>query len=300
MDDVELATRLRDELQEQRTATPAPFGMLDAAHRRLRRRRRQRATVAAAVLAVAGAGGLITRATTDDSPVRLVTRPEPSVRITSTPQSTSEPSGPTTSSAPSQSPTDAVRDGVVDELALLPLAVRSRTLVSVPFGDKTWVLSRPTVALNELAGENCTIGDPGGTWGRDVICPTEYGEILLLNAAGRIDRAYPMPVVVPSWIHVTDDAVFAGRIGDGGVPFSSLVRIDRDTLEAAVIVSPPFEGVAVPLVFSYWRTATLDEATRGFSELVTYGPGSRGTRVATWIGVVGVDIPGVDELFGPS
>jgi hypothetical protein len=304
MDDAELATQLREELQRQRSSIAPPAGLLAAARHRARTRRIQHViATAAAVGVLMGGAGVAARSAAEDRPATVLAVPSRS-------NSTSAPSGapPTTSSSttsaattpldePSQSPADAARDGVIPELAALPLASRSQELVRVVADEGTWVLSRATPALIEMDGDTCSLGDPNGSNGVNVVCAAEYGEILLLEAAGRVGRAYPMPSLIPSWIHVTDEAVYAGRIGDAALPSTSVVRIDRRTLKAAVIVVDPTPDGAEPLpLLPNWRAATDDQATQ-MQAVVTYGPDRRGTPVSSWIGAVGIDVAGVDRLF---
>ncbi len=47
-----------------------------------------------------------------------------------------------------------------------------------------------------------------------------------------------MPGAPPSWIHLTPDEVLAGHIGDGGLPNSTLARIDQEAFEIVVVVIP--------------------------------------------------------------
>ncbi len=147
---------------------------------------------------------------------------------------------------PSQTPAAARRDGVVPALAELPFALRVRPLVEVPAEEGTWILAAPTEAVELAASaEGCRFGDTDAADSEEVICVSEYGEALLVDGAGAIVKAYPMPAAPPDWIALGPGAVYAGRIGDGGLPDSTLVRIDRGTLEAVVLVIPnPSEPLA--------------------------------------------------------
>lgn len=188
-----------------------------------------------------------------------------------------------TGGEPSQSAQDAARDGVHPGIASLPDSERSERLSSMRASGAYWVLSRTPV------GAATEVGDPDGRYGIDRIVLPEYGEILLVNEAGRIDKAYPMPGLVPSWIHVTDTYVYAGRVGDGALSSSSIVRIDRTDLSAQVIVFP-VDGL-LPDPALGWEVAPADMP---IDRLVTVGPPGDTT---SWIGPVDVDLVRIDELF---
>ncbi len=161
---------------------------------------------------------------------------EPTLEPTPDSTTSTEPEAPP--SPPSQDAGSAERDGVVPALAELPIALRVEPIESIASKEGRWVLSRPTAATLDLA-PGCGLGDPEGVYGRDIICVVEYGEVLLMDADGsEILRAYPLPSLPPQHLVVTDDAVFCGRQGDGGLPDSMLCRIDRATLEWTVRVFP--------------------------------------------------------------
>ncbi|MCP4247579.1 MAG: hypothetical protein GY778_11070, partial [bacterium] len=187
---------------------------------------------------------------------------------------------------PSQTPADAERDGVVAELAAIPTGMRVSPLVGVNAEEGRWILARPTDELiRSISGTGCGLGNTvDGTYGVDVICVVEYGEILLVDDLGQIIRAYPMPGAVPSWILVDVDAVYAGRIGDGGLPDNTLVRIDRTSLQADVwLVPAPLDGGSEwP---PDWRIAS-DAQSAQYVSLVSIGPDSDGTQTDSWIGNV--------------
>lgn len=196
--------------------------------------------------------------------------------------------------APSQSPADAVRDGVLPGVAELSLAHRIEVLARVDEPDGVWVLSRiPRDSFDFATGG--LIGDPTGTYPVDFIVADEYGEILRLDPSGRIVAAYPMPSAVPSWIVTTDDAVLAGRTGDGGLPDSTLVRIKRSSLSAEVVVIPaPFDGSTEwP---PDWVTATSSQVNV-YSESIGFASeGAQGTPATSWIGEVVVDIDRLNAI----
>ena len=197
---------------------------------------------------------------------------------------------------PSQTPAEASRDGVVPELAALPFTLRVEPRSEVPSEEGTWVVAVPTPELTELAWENgCGFGNLDGAYPTEVICVVEYGEILLVNGEGQIVRAFPMPGAIPGWIHVTEESVYGGRIGDGALPNSTLFRIDRQSLEATVVVilSHPDDA---PEWLSTWHVAGADQVTT-YDALVGFAPEMSGTRVASWVGDVVVDIAGIDGII---
>jgi hypothetical protein len=195
-------------------------------------------------------------------------------------------------SDPSQSPDDARRDHVIPALAALPAANRSRWQAVIHSAEGTWVLSRPAVAMSEANG--CALGDRAGVYGVDWICTSEYGEVLLLDDADRIVRAYPMPGVPPKWFEVTDNAVYAGAVGDGALPNSTVVRIDKKTMTAQVIVFPNPDGGRTPPLPG-WRTATSKSSLSTLVEVGAAQPPR--TAVHSAIGPVGVDLEGIASLF---
>ncbi len=196
---------------------------------------------------------------------------------------------------PSQSPDDADRDGVVAEVAALPFYRRVNVQSEVVADEGVWMLTELSRAVEEESyATGCGIGDPQGVYPIDIICAVEYGEILLV-ADGAIDEAYPMPGAVPSWIHVTDERVYGGRIGDGALPDSTLVRIDRATLEATVVVIPsPLDGGTEWL--PDWHLAP-DSHRDQYEMAVHAGPGGSGTPVTSHIGTVKVDLEAIDLII---
>ncbi|HSK21661.1 MAG TPA: hypothetical protein VK906_00725 [Egicoccus sp.] len=213
--------------------------LADIARRGRRLRVVRAAGVVAAVVVVAGgigiayglAAGPVTR-------MPIIGEPEPT---DATPDERADPQ----LEPRSQSPEDAARDGVLDEVAALPLDVRlgveragtgsGEQRVEVEEG--VWAVSRPN--LDDLAPDRYLQGDASGRYGRDFIDLVGYGEVLLLNhAETEILRAYPFPDAAPQTLLATDDAIYCARQGDGGLPDSMLCRIDRETLEARVRVFP--------------------------------------------------------------
>jgi hypothetical protein len=196
---------------------------------------------------------------------------------------------------PSQSPEDARRDGVIPEIAALPFPRRVVARVEVAADEGDWVLSglSPTVIESTL-DDGCRLGDPLGTYPMDIVCSTEYGELLLIND-GSIVNAYPMPGAPPSWIFIAEDSVYSGHIGDGGLPDSTLVRIDRETLEATVVLIPSsIDGGSEWL--PTWRVAP-ESFSPAFWDAIHINSGKAGTPVESWIGVFHVDLAAIDDLI---
>lgn len=121
------------------------------------------------------------------------------------------------------------RPDLTDFFDRLPLSLRSEPLWKFESEEGTWVLSRPSDGLLNLSRAwGC--GVPDTDW-----CTYEYGEILLVSEGG-LEFAVPTPGLPSTWLAVRDDYVYAGRIGDGALPDSSLIRIDRATHEVVPIV----------------------------------------------------------------
>lgn len=146
--------------------------------------------------------------------------------------------------AASQSVDAAVRDGVLPELAALPMDQRVVQFADdfgptrIEASEGVWMISRPAPNIPGLLG-GCILGDSLGLYGRDYLCTSDYGEIVLLDqGTGDIVRAYPFPTVYPQVLELVDDALYCIRQGDGGSPDSMMCRIDRSTLEATVRVFP--------------------------------------------------------------
>lgn len=119
--------------------------------------------------------------------------------------------------------------GMTDFFDRLPLSLRSNPLWQFESEEGAWTLSRPTDGLLNLSRAwGC--GVPDTDW-----CTYEYGEILLVSEGG-LEFAVPTPGLPSTWLAVRDDYVYAGRIGDGALPDSSLIRIDRATHEVVPIV----------------------------------------------------------------
>ena len=197
---------------------------------------------------------------------------------------------------PSQSDMDAVRDGVIAALADLPFAMRIEPVAEVVAAEGARMLSRPSQELIDATWDDgCGLGDLDGEYPTELICTVQYGEVILVDKHGQIARAYPMPGAIPSWIHLTESAVYAGRVGDGSLPNSTLVRIDRDTFEATVVVIPAVSGGLEDWPPG-WLIADADQRTR-YHTLVGFAPEHDGIEVTSWIGDVRVDIVGVEALL---
>lgn len=190
----------------------------------------------------------------------------------------------------SQTPAEAKRDGVVPALAEFPLDARAVPTEWFDAPEGTWAITKMPQRPD---GSDCTVGEPDGAWGTEQICSVEYGEVVLVDEAGRLLRAYPMPGEVPTWIYPTKDAVYAGRVGDGALPESAIARIDRGTLEAEVLVFPT-EGGLLGVDLPGWSAAP---SSADIGRLVVVGDDSAGPLVASTIGMTSVDLDAVEELF---
>jgi hypothetical protein len=99
---------------------------------------------------------------------------------------------------PSQTAQDARRDVVVAELAALSYADRVSEQLRVEADDQVWITSRIPDHTEEASWKDgCRLGSFEGEYPTEVICTVEYGEVLLLDADGQIDRAFPMPGAPP-------------------------------------------------------------------------------------------------------
>lgn len=145
---------------------------------------------------------------------------------------------------PSQSAADARRDGVIEELAALPLSVRMDVQAEAVAPEGVWVLSRPAAEAAKQA-DGCRLGPETGEYPKDTICTTEYGEVLLLSAdRATVLRAYPLAAVPATFLRVVDGAVYFGRAGDEtldeyALPDTMVGRIDRTTFAALIRVYAP-------------------------------------------------------------
>lgn len=220
----------------------------------------------------------------------------PSTTTTTAPVAVSEAPG------PSQSPADARRDTIAPDLARLSASERVSVEASITLPEGTWALSRApwkSGSGGDGSSDDLVLGDQTGTYGRDFVVTPEYGEVILLDATGKIERAYPMAGWPPSWIYATDDAIFGGRIGDGGLSESTIFRIDRHTfiLDGIVIASPEPGGEGARAMPG-WRDATPEVvAAYRRHELADTQPEAAGTSVTSTIGPMRIDLPAIEELF---
>lgn len=263
--------------------------------------RRQRMSLRASLAGVAFVAlvaiGVVTLP--DQGPPVADTTPPPVSSVETTTTSTPPTSTPLTGSEaisydfegpPSQSMEEAEGDGVVAELAQIPLAVRAEPLLEVETPEGSWVVAQPTQELIDASmDEGCLLGDP--VLFSTALCTMEYGEILLL-AGDSVVKAYPFPGVPPTWILVVPEAIYAGRRGDGGLPDSTLVKIDRTTLEADVRIFPS-DPANPPEVLDGWQVVD----TKAYSDLVGV---VEGTGTKSWTGELRVDLNGIREFFTPG
>lgn len=219
---------LKTELREYIDGAADPVGLEEARSHPLEADARHShlpfLVAAAAALMVVIAGAIVLRSPAGDR-VEVVA-----------PESGSTTSAPEGADVPSQTPAEATRDSVVPAVAELPVATRVRPVVRISAPEGVWVISR----LGPDAGTaDCVLGDPAGVYGRDRVCDLEYGEVLLLDASEtRVLRAFPLPGLPPQALLVTQDAVYCGRQGDGGLPDSMLCRVDRRTFDWTVRAFP--------------------------------------------------------------
>lgn len=206
--------------------------------------------------------------------------------------------GEVATAGPSQSRDAAERDGVVPAVAELSVDDRVAVQVEVSASEGTWVLAELSDQVSKDAQAlGCVVGDPDGEYLVDFVCAGEYGEILLRDSEGEIVRAFPMPGAPPSWIHLTSSAVLAGRIGDGGLPVSTLVRIDRETYEIVVVVFPNNLEEFRPEQWPATWIIANDDQTEAYQEVVGFSPEMAGTATASWIGPIVIDLDEIVELI---
>ncbi len=287
MTDDQFEKRLREQLADLAShARTTPTRSVDAGQPPGGRRRPL--LLAAAALAVAIGVGVTIAINRDEPPTAVV--PEDTTPTTAT----STTRAPTTDGA-SQSAADAARDGVPAAIAALPLADRVDVQSEVASPEGRWVLSR--LPDETWARFPDGIPDPDNYLGTARASAIGYGEAILLSGNGEVVKAYPMPAVPPSWLLVTDPTVYVGRIGDGGLPLSALMRIDRATLAAeTVTVPPPAEGYDASWPAS-WHEAT-ERDLQTYDTLVGFAPrGMTGTPATSWVGEVVVDVAGIDTFI---
>ncbi|MEZ5183665.1 MAG: hypothetical protein R2702_17585 [Acidimicrobiales bacterium] len=180
-----------------------------------------------------------------------------------------------TTDGPSQSPAEAERDHVLGALARLPLAERAAPLRWFDAREGTWAIVRSP----------------------DEVAPTS-GEVVLVDADGAVVRAWPLPGLPPTWIHPTRDAIYAGRVGDGGAPDGAIVRIDRETLKVEGRFLPAaFDGGKVPDLPG-WEVAPARPADAPLVRVGQEAASTEGlTLVDSSIGLTAIDLAAVEELF---
>lgn len=211
----DLRALLHDAVPEpDRTASLVAIAGRSAALRR--RRRTVLAAAAGAVFVTASVGVVASLPTTDmDTVLGVVATTLPSAQTTTPSSSTaSSATGLATATAPPRCCTP-------EALQALPLDQRLRaTVPPVETAEGLWLASRP--ALPNDAGY---VGD--------------YAELVLVDTArSALAEVFPLPGLAPEQLLVTDDAVYVSRQGDGGLPFSLLARVDRQTRQIVVRVFP--------------------------------------------------------------
>ncbi len=281
--------------------------------------RRGRALVIAALTGLAGCGSdagtsavtagpssTAAAATTTPAPAPAATgatlaAPPSSTAVppaTQSPAASTTAPAPTSSDGPSQSASDAERNGVLPAVAELPLDDRVHVIAELPAGDgRAWVLS-------ELPGSTVQrfIDDHGGRLGDNQpdtpgASASDYGELLLLNGDGAIVRAWPMPGAPPNWLAAGNDRIYAGHNGDGGLPDSTLARIDPASFAATVVVIPAqLDGTASGWPPA-WHVATGDDVF-DYRGVIGFGSGGMtGTKAVSPLGDVVVALGPIDGLI---
>jgi hypothetical protein len=227
----------------------------------------------------------------------------------------------------SQPASEAERDGVVPAVARLALAERAVPLRWTETRQGVWAITRMASDPGRTSDADGCLGDRSGRYGTDYVCAREYGEIVLVDPEdGSVRRSYPLPGLYPVWMHITNGAVYAGRVGDGAMPDSMIMRIDRQSFEAETIVFPsdaaavdPADLGRVDVEAMGWITASPEARIQdlvgapglpggGSSPAAaatltgTAGddgalPRPAGVLVDSTIGITLVDLAAVDALF---
>lgn len=207
---------------------------------------------------------------------------------------------------PSQSPADALRDGVFPEVATVPIEDRAVSNRFVDTDEGTWSFTEPADRFGGAGDADGCLGDRAGRYGVDYVCAGEYSEVVLVDAdRGTLLRAYPFPGLPLTWMRVGPDAVYAGRWGDGGTPDSVVVRIDRSTLAAEVVLFP-YDDPAGPERDIANDLGSLDPDAMGWAvaapeqraRLPFGGPEVPGGVLAdTAAGLTMLDLAALEELF---
>lgn len=173
----------------------------------------------------------------------------------------------------SQTDEAAARDGVLPEVAALAISDRVGVVDVVATGEGIWLTSRMPCGVEPCVGDaSLLLGDRDGTYGIDYVNKHEYGELLLLDHETlEIVRAWPLPGMPPNGANfndqltVTSDAIYFAHQGDGGLPKSYVMRVERQTLEAKVRIVSVGLGQSAGdqhLLFDYWTVtdAELDRS----------------------------------------
>jgi hypothetical protein len=274
-------------LGTQRLADPVGIADLQGRIRRRRRHHRLLAGLAVSGFAAVVLGSLVLLGS-EDGTAPVVT-PAPEV----TTSTINDAFG-----SPSQSDSDAARDGVLHVIAQAPISVRVDNRAEIETPEGRWVLSRATQDLEQLKAPGVCFDSQGtAPWKVTEGCLLGYGEILLLDHEGQIERAYPMPGIPPTWIVAADRYIYAGRQGDGGIPNSSVVRIDRVDLTAEVATFR-FDDASAPDQPSIATWYEFGSPQHGRIEAILDPPAGTGTPVTSWTNPnLRIDPGAVDALF---
>ncbi|MGI8518673.1 MAG: hypothetical protein ACR2ME_10125 [Acidimicrobiia bacterium] len=205
------------------------------------------------------------------------------------------PTIPFSTANPSQTPEDAARDGVVPLIATAPVELRINGQLAAGDSGWSWVASRLTEDFVTLTdASNCHLAQPlsapAASRGR------EYGELLLMEG-DRIFRAFPMPGSPLSWLYLANEAAYTGHIGDGAIPHSTIMRIDRVTLDTEVWLFGDSADLASETFPTTWHR-TL--ATTGYEQLVGFAPSFDGLAVESLPDGVRIDLDAIRGLFDPT
>ena len=197
--------------------------------------------------------------------------------------------------APSQSPADAVRDGVIPEVAELSLRDRAAVQVFVQTEQGIWAISHATPELLDTAPRCEGPDDFEGTYGVDAFCTDSYGEVLFLDDDLNVVRAYPVYSGKPRWLYVDSEVVYAGQIGDGGLPWNIVVRVDLLTLESTTIIFVHPEGHYSGL--PGWIVVEGNPRAEGFGLYEAEGDGGPDTALYAGGGTQSINLAALEDLF---
>lgn len=188
---------------------------------------------------------------------------------------------------PSQTGEAAHRDGVIPEVAALPMNIRVAVVDEIVADEGVWAITTLSAEADGLA-DGCRLGPQEGKYPTDFICTFEYGELLLLDHdRSTILRAYPLPGIPAEHIAITDDAVYCGRHGALPMPDSMICRVDRTTFDATVkVYQPGLDSLIVQPCFFPPATWSVVEEPLEMLELEATSDGVFArTSTGTWTSI---------------